>query len=59
MLKINASFNNVYKYSLINVLNNSKRAIIKKNKLAFKVFSNILKQSIVLRFINKYINKSL
>jgi hypothetical protein len=59
MLRIDASFGNVREYFLISVSNSNKRAIIRKSKPAFKVFSNILKQSIVSRFISKYINKSL
>jgi hypothetical protein len=40
-------------------LNSSKRAIIKRSKPAFKVFNNVLKQSIVPRFVSERINKSL
>jgi hypothetical protein len=59
MLKINASFSSVREYPLVGVSNSSKRVAIRRSEPAFKVFSNVLEQSIVSRFISKYINKSL
>ena len=55
-LRVNVPFNSLCKHFLISVSNSNKRAIIRRSKLVFKVFSNILKQSIILRFISKYIN---